>query len=391
MAVFSAVLFFKDEGVSAAIENLAIESKQVSFPKTLGHYPQAFELTKILNTYIPDLIFLDMSDWESARAAAEAIRGQAPNTAILAFGAGWGAGKEKLCEAAGVTELLVSPVTLKTFEAGVERAIQKVRGAGQENLVAFLPAKAGSGASTVALNVAGYLSAAPLSKKTLLIDCDLHSGLISVALGVKPPYSVLDALENSWQLDYSYWMKCVASAGKLDALVSDRTKRETLPSWTNYHHLLVFAASRYDHILVDLPEVVNDATVEIVRRARRVFVVCTPEQASLTLVPQRCGELERRGVSPDKIGLLINRWHRGDPSAKEVESELERHVSGMFGNDYRTVRDAASGHKFVNPYSKLGRSFAIFAKALAGAPGEGGVKLGFLRALGVNPVSQPSI
>src|SRR5579863_5651851 len=221
--MFSAVLFFKDEGVSAAIENLAIESGQVSFQKTLGHYPQAFEMAKILNTHVPDLIFLDMSEWESARVTAEAIRVHAPGTALIGFGAGWAAGREEACEAAGVTELLISPVTLKNFEAGVESAVQKVRGADQENLVAFLPAKAGSGASTVALNVAGYLSAAPLSKKTLLIDCDLHSGLISVALGIKPPCSILDALENSSQLDYSYWMKCVASEGKLDALMSDRS------------------------------------------------------------------------------------------------------------------------------------------------------------------------
>jgi Flp pilus assembly CpaE family ATPase len=390
--MFSAVLFFKDEGMSAAVENLAIESKQVSFQKTLHRYPQTFELVRILNTHVPDLIFLDMSDWENARATAEDIRAQDPRTAIIGFGAGWGSSKEKQCEAAGVTELLVSPVTLKTFEDGVERAIQKVRGCVQENLVAFLPAKAGSGASTVALNVAGYLSAAPLSKKTLLIDGDLHSGLISVALGINHHYSILDALENSSQLDYSYWMKCVAGAGgKLDVLVSDRTKRETLPSWTDYHHLLDFAASRYDQILVDLPEVVNDATVEIVRRAKRVFVVCTPEPASLTLAPQRCRELERRGISPEKIGLLLNRWHKGDPGAKEVESHLKRHVSGVFGNDYPAVRKAASGDTFVNPDGTLGKSFATFARALAGAPEASGAKLGFLRGFGARPIPQPSI
>jgi pilus assembly protein CpaE len=389
--MFSAVLFFKDEGVSAAVENLAIESKQVSFRKTLNRYPQTFELAKIMNTYVPDLVFLDMSAWESALAAASDIHGLAPRCAIIGFGAGWASDKEAQCEAAGVTELLISPVTLKNFEAGVERAIQKVRGADQENLIAFLPAKAGSGASTVALNVAGYLSAAPLSKKTLLIDGDLHSGLISVALGIKPVFSVMDALENSSHLDYSFWLKCVGSGGKLDALVSDRTKRETLPSWTNYHHLLDFAISRYDQVLVDLPEVVNDATVEIVRRAKHVFVVCTPEQASLTLAPQRCGELERRGISPNKIGLLINRWHRGDPSTKEVENELKRHVSGVFGNDYPTVRNAAIGHTFVNPDSKLGMSFAAFARALSGAKDEPGPKLGFLRSLGPKPIPQPSI
>src|SRR5450432_3825098 len=195
--MLSAVLFFKDAGVSASVENLAIESKQVCFQRTFERYPPAFELAKIMNAYVPDLIFLDMSDWESALAAAVDIRAFAPHSAIVGVGAGWASNQEAQSTAAGVTELLISPVTLKTFEAGVERAIQKVRGPDQENLVAFLPAKAGSGASTVATNVAGYLSAEPLSKKTLLIDGDLHSGLISVALGINHPYSILDALENS--------------------------------------------------------------------------------------------------------------------------------------------------------------------------------------------------
>ena len=389
--MFSAVLFFKDQGVSVALENLAFESKQVAFQRTLGHYPQTFELTKILNTYAPDLIFLDLSDWETALAQASAIRALAPHSAIVGFGAGWETENEAEGEAAGVTELLISPVTLKKFEDGVDRAIHKMRSAVQDNLFAFLPAKAGSGASTVALNVAGCLAAAPLSKKTLLIDGDLHSGLISIALGMKHECSVLDALENSAHLDYSYWMKCVASVGCLDTLVSDRSKRETLPSWTNYHHLLDFAASRYDQILVDLPEVINDATVEIVRRAKRVFVVCTPEQASLALAPQRCGELERRGISPGKICLLINRWHRADPGAKEVEAQLNHHVSGVFGNDYAAVRNAASDRTFVNKDSKLGKSFATFARALACAPDAGVPKLAFFRALGAKPIPQPSI
>jgi Flp pilus assembly CpaE family ATPase len=389
--MFSALLFFKDQGVSAALENLAFESKQVAFQRTLGHYPETFELTKILNTYVPDLIFLDLSHWETALAVAASIRVQAPHAAIVGFGAGWETGRGEEAEAAGVTELLISPVTVKKFDDGVERAIHKMRSAVQDNLFAFLPAKAGNGASTVALNVAGYLAAPPLSKKTLLIDGDLHSGLISIALGMKHQWSILDALENSAHLDYSYWMKCVASAGNLDTLVSDRSKPNKLPSWTNYHHLLDFAASRYDQILVDLPEVVNDATVEIVRRAERVFVVCTPERASLALAPQRCGELERRGISPAKIRLLINRWHRADPGAKEVEAQLNHHVSGVFGNDYATVRNAANDHTFVNPESKLGKSFATFARALACAPEAGVPKLAFFRALGAKPMPQPSI
>src|SRR5438045_3059693 len=127
-----------------------------------------------------------------------------PKVAIIGFGAGWSDPIKGLCEHAGVTELLVSPVTIKEFQAGVFRGIHKLRSGLQENLVAFLPAKAGSGCTTVALNTAGRLAGA-LGHKVLLIEGDLNSGVLSILLNVKAPRSLLDALENSSRLDYSLW------------------------------------------------------------------------------------------------------------------------------------------------------------------------------------------
>src|SRR5215831_13416735 len=175
--MFQAVLLFQDESSSIALENLAKESKQVAFLQSLQRFPQAFELTKILNIYRPDLVFLDLSDWDSALAAAQDIRTIAPQTAIIGFGAGWETRKESMCASAGITELLISPVTLKKFNDSVDRAIHKMRGTVQNNLFAFLPAKAGSGSSTIGLNLAGSLAGATTKdapkKKVLLIDGDL--------------------------------------------------------------------------------------------------------------------------------------------------------------------------------------------------------------------------
>ena len=171
--MFKAILLVHDESACVAIEGLGHQSNQVSFEKTLNRFPQAYELSKLLNTLTPDLVFLDLGDWDSALAAAEDIRTLAPLTAIIGFGGGWGAQKETQCENAGITELLVSPVSLKKFQDCVDRAIHKMRGAVQENLLAFLPAKAGSGCTTIALNLAGCLADTSnrdsLGKKVLLI------------------------------------------------------------------------------------------------------------------------------------------------------------------------------------------------------------------------------
>src|SRR6476646_5857044 len=131
--MFSAILFANDRGNAAVVEQLAVESNQVSFQKVLYRFPQAFELAQTLNTHVPDLVFLDLTDWNSALAAANDIRMHSQHTAIIGFGGGWQAGKDAECDAAGFTELLAPPASLKKFEDSVERAIQKMRGAVLEN------------------------------------------------------------------------------------------------------------------------------------------------------------------------------------------------------------------------------------------------------------------
>lgn len=390
--MFSAILLVQDDVACASMEKLAAESAQVSFDKSLQHYPQRSELTRILNSYAPKLVFLDLSEQESALAVAANICAISPDTAIIGFGAGWNNWQDEQYAAAGITELLVSPVTLKKFQDCVDRAIHKMAGGIQENLFAFLPAKAGSGSTTIAVNTAGYL--AELGKKVLLIDGDLNSGVASVLLGLKNPYSLRHALDNSEELDYSTWTKFVVNAQGFDVLLSDHSRRTPLPLWSNYHHLLDFAATRYDNILMDLPEVVNDATVETVRRAKRVFIVCTPEPASLALAPYRCEELLSRGIPPEKIGVVLNRWHKGEIGASELEALLKHSVSAVFGNNYRMVAAASGKHGMVDRDSKLGRSFAAFARKLAGEPEElsvAGGALAFLKGFGAKTALAPRI
>ena len=72
-----------------------------------------------------------------------------------------------------------------------------------------------------------------------------------------------------------------------NVLGTPRAKRAQMFSQWDCRRLLGFARERYDFVVADLPEIVNDATEAIVREAMAVFVVCTPEIPSLFL---RAGE-----------------------------------------------------------------------------------------------------
>jgi septum formation inhibitor-activating ATPase MinD len=154
----------------------------------------------------------------------------------------------------------------------------------------------------------------------------------------------------------------------LDVLLSGRPRKSILPLWSNYHQLLDFAAGRYDHILVDLPEVVNDATEEILRRAKFVFVVCTPETPSLKLAQRRCTELESRGIPASRIGIIVNRWHETDVKEADVEDVLEHGVAAIFPNDYASVQEATRNCRLVDSGTELGKTYLSLARILAGEP-----------------------
>jgi pilus assembly protein CpaE len=363
--MFNALLFAPDPSANRAIERLAGDSGLVTIPKTFSTYPSNYELTVLFNTHDPDIVLMDLSEWERASATASMIHTLDPEVAIVGFGAGWANQTKARCEQAGISELLISPVTLKDFQASIHQGIQKRRSGLMENLVAFLPAKAGCGCTTVALNTAGRL-AADLRQKVLLLEADLNSGVLSILLDVEARQSLLDALENSSQLDYSLWSSYVVQKHGIDLLLSTRSK--PLPSWSNYHHLLEFARPRYGTMVVDLPEVVNDATEEILRRAKFVFVVCTPEMPPLKLAQRRCMELESRGVPASRIGIIVNRWRASDIKEADVENVLEHGVAAIFPNDYASVQEATRNCRLVDTETELGKTYLSLARILAGVP-----------------------
>lgn len=244
----------------------------------------------------------------------------------------------------------------------VRSAIYRARNDLLRNMHVFLPGKAGSGATTLAMNIAAALPG--LSKTAFLLEGDLHSGVLSVLMGAEPKVPLTDVLHNSAAIDYSLWGKYVLHVHDIDLLATDRQKKTPLPTWVNYHQLLRFAAPRYDGIFVDLPEVVNDATADLVHYAASVNVVCTPELPSLKLAAQRLAELENRGVPRERFQVIINRWHRGDINPKEVEVMLNARIGAVIPNDYKTIQKSIMAGRPVKGDSDLGRAYRDLATQL---------------------------
>jgi MinD-like ATPase involved in chromosome partitioning or flagellar assembly len=374
--VLNAVQFVDDTHLASLLQGMAGESKEFAIEAHTETARTGYAIARALSTHRPDVVLVEMTNLERDLPIVAAIHNHSPELPIVGIGAS--DVQYQLKGNADLSSVALWPFTVAELEGAISEAVHKLHGGICENLVAFLPGKAGSGTSTIVLNSARVLTR-ELNRKVLVMDSDLHSGLIAAMLNVEPTFSIREALAEAPHIDSMSWQRFVTTVGGVDFLLTNPAKKEPVPHWTHYFQLFRFAAKKYELMMVDLPEVVNPATAEVVRRAHAVYVVSTPEFASLKLSKQRCQELENWGVGRERIHVLLNREHSSDLGQKDAERILGYPVAATFPNDYKTVQKAVKEAGFIDTRSHLGGAYAVFSKILAGVEVEKKSFMGMFR------------
>lgn len=366
--MFSSVIISPDPAWRHIVHELAAESKMMLIHRICDGFPHSYELVRMIHTISPDIVFIDVTQPEKAVPCANKIRAEQPRVVIIGFG---GDALNPLPPTDhGIVEVLPTPLDSVLFNRVVEASFRKVHAAVLDNLLVFLPAKAGGGASTVALNTGYFLSKA-YQKKVLVIEADLRSGVMSVFLNCTPEGSMQDLLKATSEIDSFKLEQCLTRKLGMDLLLSNNTFGGKLPAWNHYFQVLEFVRGRYDWILVDLPELVNPATAEVVRRAQSVFTVCTQEIPSLKLAQKRCQDLKDRGVPAERARVVLNRWHRSEIAATDIERLLAAPIQAIIPNDYAAFRSALVEGRCVPQNSGPGRAYLQFAGTLVEEPPSG--------------------
>lgn len=361
--MLNALIVSPDVDTANALTRVASEVGFIRVKKSLVRTLLPYESVRYANSDDIDLLFLDFVDPDRMPFNEESAESLNRWTGVIGFSSA----RPELSQNP-LPHLVQGWLPLPVNETGFLRQVTDVtniiRERTEEQMFAVLPAKAGSGASTIALHLARMLGSR-LDKDVLLVDGDLRSGVLATLLNQKPAQGVVDALRSAADLTPAVWNSIILRLPRIHLLSNALAPeaRPFLPHWTDYYKLILYARQIYSSVVVDLPELVNEATAEVVRAAEQVLVVTTAEVASLTLAGQRCEELDRFGVRANRIGLVLNRWHRSDMSVQHVERMLDRRVVAAIPNNYRLVQAAALEGGFVGGDSDLGKAY----DALAGA------------------------
>src|SRR5207302_3979728 len=161
----------------------------------------------------PDLVIVDArGDALLAMGNIERLRASAPGAAV--FAVALAADPELILESmrAGANEFFTWPPAEETFHNAIRRmAGRRETAIGSKppaTTLVFFGAKGGAGTTTVAVNCGVEL--ARLSKRsTVIVDLKAGLGEVSLFLGVRPRYTLIDAIDNLHRLDREFLRELV--------------------------------------------------------------------------------------------------------------------------------------------------------------------------------------
>jgi pilus assembly protein CpaE len=360
-----AIIISPDTELANHLHHVLSDAGNLSVARMVNEYPNPIELTRMLRSHGPQAVFVSIDRPDQLTTIAAHIEQIMPGMQVIAVGRS--GEPEMLMEImrAGIREFLAAPFERSCVRDCLARVSENllrrpVTLQASDLVYSFLPAKPGVGATTLAINSSLAIARHP-DASALLLDFDLNCGMIRFMLKLTGSYSVLDAAEHSASMDENLWPQIATKCEKLDVVHAGILNPEIRIQNMQIQHLLDFARRNYKVVCADLSGNLEKYSMEIMRDSRRIFLVCTPEIASLHLAREKLQYLQRMDLG-DRVRVLLNRYvKRTSISPAEVEQVVGAPVMMTFGNDYARVARAIQEGGAVDQKSELGRSYTELA------------------------------
>ncbi len=357
-----------DQSVAQDLSKALNTLGSVSVVRYLDKYPKEDELGRVVRACAPDVAFISAESMNDVAEQVKILEGLAPGIQFIALSRD--CDPQALLDAmrVGIREFVSSPINLQSVHEAVSRAAEAIEKRPPQiktttDIYSFIPAKAGVGASTLALNVAVAMSKVP-DANVILSDFDMNSGMMRFMLKLNTEFSVADACEHAANMDESLWHQLVTRQGNLDVLHAGKLNPNLRIEGFQIHHLIDFLRRNYQGLVFDLSGNLERYSFDIMSESKRIFLVCTPEIPSLHLAREKFGFLRSLELQ-DRVSVLVNRCQKRQViSNDQIEQILGLPVHMVFPNDYSSVHKALTLGKWIDPSTDLGKAVARFAKGL---------------------------
>ncbi|EKO3434517.1 AAA family ATPase [Vibrio fluvialis] len=325
----------------------------------------------------PDLIFVETGpNW--AQKIVELQNYESPtvdenvHTSLVVFGDESDNGALKIALRIGAADFISDKAILGDLIPLLKNsAEEKIAARKTGQLFLFINTKGGSGATTLALNSAVEV-ATQFPNKVLLLDLDIHFGVVADYLNINPTYSVNDAIANVADLDEMSLHSLVTkhSSGLHVLTFKQDNHNENFDKAMQLGKLLPTLLEFYPYIFVDLSIGVDRMFSSVLSQASKVFLITQQNLVGVKNTSRIFKALTLEyGLAKDQIEVIVNRYEkRQQIRLKDIESTIVGLPIHIIPNDFKVAIESANlGKPFVEARkgSSITKSIIELSQTLA--------------------------
>jgi pilus assembly protein CpaE len=293
----------------------------------------------------PDILIVDgRADVSGAVALVERLRASDATTGIFFVAADSNPDAILRSMRAGANEFFTWPPAKDALDEGIKRTASRRASSAppQATTMVFFGAKGGAGTTTMAVNCA--VEVARLSKRpTVIVDLKPGLGEVSLFLGVRSRYTLLDALDNLHRLDGDFLRELVVKhKSGLEMLAgSDLFDRPGPGDSSALEEVFRLLGRQYEYIVIDAGSQMNPCSVSALYTADMIGLVANPDVPCVRNAQRLLDRIGQLGPCADRVKILLNRAAEPYPiPPAQLQTALGQPIFHTFPSDYKAVSSA---------------------------------------------------
>jgi len=243
----------------------------------------------------------------------------------------------------GASDVVSLPLVRDELEAVIERLSAQMaqHDPAPGKLVAMIKSVGGVGATALVTQLAAHYATRErkAGRDTALFDLDLQNGNVATYLGLETSLTVGDLLDAGSRLDLavlrSVPVKHATGLSVFSAPV-DILPLESIDI-DQVCGLVDLARSSYDTVFLDLPSDWTNWSLSLLARASTILFAVDLTIASLSKAQRQLALLERLGIPPDTVRIIVNRIEKKlfrSIDLGDAERVLRRPIAFTVTNDF---------------------------------------------------------
>ena len=353
----------------------ALTRNHATVLREFSSYPNLNQVVKATGLEC-DVVMIDLdADPEAALDLVESVCARSSALTVMVYSRMANPDLLMRCMRVGAREFLAEPISQDTLTEALIRAaarrqeLDRQKKVGAQMLV-FMGAKGGAGATTVASNFALALTRES-GKKVALIDLNLHLGDVALALGMRPKFSVRDALANSHRLDFDFLSTLLEVHSSGLAVLSAPEEFAPLERTEDggLEKLLYTVQDQFAYVVVDAGSAAAVGVGSLAEISDTIYLVTQVNVPSLRNSNRVIAHLRSTMAEGRKIELVVNRYdgRRIEISQENIEKSLSVPINWKVPNDYSAVhRSQNTGIPLASENSPVSRVLLQMARAACG-------------------------